>query len=119
MRAALDAVPPFGVSAETPADVRPAVDAKALSAPPAPGAGTPAFIVIGQPDLFVGETLRYARTLIRSGVQTELHVCPGAYHAFMSFAQGADVSRRASADLRDAMVRHFRGGEPAARKGQR
>jgi acetyl esterase/lipase len=74
----------------------------------------PAYIVVGQLDLFVGEALRYVRTLIRSGVPTELHLVPGAYHAFMSFAPEAETSRRASARFLDAIVRHFRDSEVPA-----
>lgn len=41
-----------------------------------------ACIIIGALDLFLEETLDYARRLIRCGVPTELHVIPGAYHGF-------------------------------------
>ncbi|BCJ50550.1 alpha/beta hydrolase [Actinoplanes sp. NBRC 14428] len=68
----------------------------------------PAYLVVGQLDLLAGEALRYVRTLIRSGVPTELDLVPGAYHAFMSFAPEAETSRRASARFLDAIVRHFR-----------
>lgn len=74
----------------------------------------PAHIVIGQLDLFVGEALRYARTLIHSGVSTELHIYPGAYHAFMSFAQDTDIAKRASEELFGAIARHFSTGGPSA-----
>jgi acetyl esterase/lipase len=42
----------------------------------------PTFIVIGALDLFLEESMEYARRLIRSGVPTELHVIPGAFHGF-------------------------------------
>jgi triacylglycerol lipase len=64
-------------------------------------------IFIGELDLFIGENLRYAGRLVRDGVRTALHVYPGAYHAFISFAQDADVSRRGFRDFRDALVRHY------------
>lgn len=67
----------------------------------------PTAIFVGELDLFVGENLRYARTLIRHGVATELHVYPGAYHGFVSFAQDADVSKRAFREFTGAIRRCF------------
>jgi len=52
----------------------------------------PAFIVIGALDLFVEETIEYARRLMRAGVPTELHVLPGAFHGSASLVPGAPVS---------------------------
>jgi acetyl esterase/lipase len=49
--------------------------------------GLPAtFISVGALDLFVEENIEYARRLIREGVPTELHVHPGACHAFQFLA---------------------------------
>lgn len=42
----------------------------------------PAFIAVGALDLFLEEDIEYARRLMRAGVATELHVYPGAFHAF-------------------------------------
>ena len=70
----------------------------------------PTSILIGELDLFVGENLRYAQALIRDGVSTELHLYPGAYHAFVSFSPEADVSRRALQQFWSAIERHFRSG---------
>jgi len=42
----------------------------------------PTFIAVGALDLFLEESIEYARRLIRAGVPTELHVTPGAYHGF-------------------------------------
>jgi acetyl esterase/lipase len=42
----------------------------------------PAFISTGALDLFLEEDLDYAKRLARQGVPVELHVYPGAYHAF-------------------------------------
>lgn len=42
----------------------------------------PTFIVSGTLDLFLEENLDYARRLTRAGVPVELHVYPGAVHAF-------------------------------------
>ena len=71
----------------------------------------PTTLLIGDLDLLIGENLRFARTLIRSGVPTDLHVFPGAYHAFMLMAPQADVSHRAIDEFTAAMTRHF---QPAA-----
>jgi acetyl esterase/lipase len=49
----------------------------------------PAHISIGALDLFVSESIDYARRLLASGVSAELHVYPGAVHAFdMSMTKG-------------------------------
>ena len=53
----------------------------------------PAFIAVGALDLFVEENLEYARRLIRDGVPTELHVFPGACHAFQFLAPHSVVAR--------------------------
>ena len=50
--------------------------------------------VSGAIDLFVAEDIEYARRLIDAGVPTELHVIPGAYHAFERLAPTATVSTR-------------------------
>ncbi|MDB5099720.1 MAG: alpha/beta hydrolase [Cyanobacteria bacterium RYN_339] len=42
----------------------------------------PTFIAVGTLDLFLDEDLVYAHRLMRSGVPTELHVYPGAFHGF-------------------------------------
>nr|WP_232333068.1 alpha/beta hydrolase fold domain-containing protein [Novosphingobium aquimarinum] len=42
----------------------------------------PACITIGGLDLFLEESLEYARRLSRAGVPVELHVIPGGYHGF-------------------------------------
>jgi acetyl esterase/lipase len=44
------------------------------------------FISVGALDLFVEENIEYARRLIQEGVPTELHVHPGACHAFQFLA---------------------------------
>lgn len=58
----------------------------------------PTFISTGALDLFLEEDIEYARRLTRAGVPTELHVWPGAFHAFdaMPQAQVASAARLAS-----------------------
>ena len=62
----------------------------------------PTYIATGALDLFVEENLEYARRLIRAGVPTELHVYPGAPHAFQVVPDAA-VARQATRDSLTAM----------------
>jgi acetyl esterase/lipase len=66
----------------------------------------PAFIAVGALDLFVDESMEYARRLVRAGVPTELHVYPGAIHGFdaMPTAWMTASFRR---ELHDALTRAF------------
>ena len=58
----------------------------------------PAFVSVGALDLFLEENIEYARRLTRAGVPTELHVWPGAFHAFEAMPNNrvADAARAAS-----------------------
>jgi acetyl esterase/lipase len=58
----------------------------------------PAFIDVGELDIFRGESVLYALNLLRSGVSSELHVRPGCPHAFDRVAATAGVSFRSWAD---------------------
>lgn len=58
----------------------------------------PAYIEVGQLDVFRDESLRYALTLSQAGVPVELHLHPGVPHEYDAIAFDADVSRRAQAD---------------------
>lgn len=58
----------------------------------------PAYIEVGQLDVFRDESLAYATTLSHGGVDVELHLHPGVPHEFDSIAFDADVARRAVAD---------------------
>jgi acetyl esterase/lipase len=64
----------------------------------------PAYIEVGQLDIFRDEDIRYALTLSRGGVPVELHLHPGVPHEYDAIAPDADVSRRAQAD-RDRVLR--------------
>jgi triacylglycerol lipase len=68
----------------------------------------PTFISTGALDLFLEEDLDYARRLLRAGVQTELHVYPGAFHAF-DLTPGAAVAEQARRDSRAALARFLAG----------
>jgi acetyl esterase/lipase len=65
----------------------------------------PTFISTGALDLFTEENLEYARRLMAEGVPVELHVYPGAPHAYMR-----DMSARVSRTyMRDALAGMARG----------
>jgi acetyl esterase/lipase len=66
----------------------------------------PTFIATGSMDLFLEEDVDYARRLIRAGVPTELHVYPGAFHAFDLVAD-AKLSVALRRDIRGALERAF------------
>ncbi|MFF1880103.1 alpha/beta hydrolase [Pseudarthrobacter sp. NPDC058196] len=52
----------------------------------------PAFIDVGDLDIFRDENIAYARNLLSAGVPCELHVRPGSLHAFDRLAPNARVS---------------------------
>lgn len=64
----------------------------------------PTFISTGALDLFLEEDIDYARRLLRAGVPTELHVYPGAFHAF-DMMEGAAVAAQARRDSHAALAR--------------
>lgn len=53
--------------------------------------------------MLADEGITYARELVRAGVPTELHVYPGACHAFDWIAPDAEVSKRYTAELHEAL----------------
>lgn len=58
----------------------------------------PAYIEVGQLDIFRDDAVAYATTLGRAGVPVELHVHPGVPHEFDFFAFDSAVAARAMAD---------------------
>jgi acetyl esterase/lipase len=58
----------------------------------------PAFISVGDLDIFRNENLEYAGKLANAGVPVEFHLHPGAPHGFEFMAPHAAVSKRALAD---------------------
>jgi acetyl esterase/lipase len=58
----------------------------------------PAYIEVGELDIFRDEDVDYARRLASAGISVELHVHPGAPHGFERLAPNADVAVRAMAD---------------------
>ncbi len=69
----------------------------------------PAYIAVGDIDLFAQEDIEYSRRLIAAGVPAELHVYRGGCHAFDTLVPGADISRRFSLDIRRALRRALHG----------
>lgn len=62
------------------------------------------FISVGALDLFAEENMEYARQLIRSGIPTELHVYPGAFHGFDLVKEGSALAQQSYRDLMAAMM---------------
>jgi acetyl esterase/lipase len=58
----------------------------------------PAFISVGDLDIFRNENLDYAGNLAKAGVPVEFHLYPKAPHGFEFIAPDAAVSKRAMAD---------------------
>jgi acetyl esterase/lipase len=58
----------------------------------------PAYLEVGELDVFRHEVIRYADGLAEAGVPVELHVHPGAPHASDALAPNADSTQRAIAD---------------------
>lgn len=69
----------------------------------------PAYINVGQFDMFLDEDVAYAQALLRAGVPCELHVYPGAFHGSNSFVSESPLSQRWRAD-EDAALRRALGG---------
>ncbi|HYX58042.1 MAG TPA: alpha/beta hydrolase fold domain-containing protein [Streptosporangiaceae bacterium] len=64
----------------------------------------PAYIEVGDLDIFRDEAIAYAGGLASAGVPIELHVHPGAPHGFERFVPDAAVARRAMADRTRAII---------------
>ena len=64
----------------------------------------PAYIDVGELDLFRDEDLEYARKLGKAGVSVELHLMPDVPHAFEAFAPQSEVARR-TAGNRDRFIK--------------
>ena len=64
----------------------------------------PTYIEVGSLDILLTESLDYARRLLASGVTTEVHVYPGAYHAFDAMAPGSSMVQAARTRRLQAMA---------------
>ncbi len=64
----------------------------------------PAFIAVGELDLFVHDNLAHAASLLAAGTSVEAHLYPGAIHGF-DRAVEAPVAQRFTRDLVDFLLR--------------
>lgn len=64
----------------------------------------PAYINVGEFDIFLDEDVSYAHRLMQAGIPTELHVYPGAFHGSNSLVADSPLSKRWMAD-EDAALR--------------
>ncbi len=67
----------------------------------------PAYINVGEFDLFLDEDIAYARALMTAGVPVDLHVYPGAFHGSNGFVPDHPTSIRWTADEDAALARAF------------
>lgn len=74
----------------------------------------PAWVGVGDLDLFHDESVAYAARLQEAGVPTTLHVVPGAFHAFDLTVPGAGVSWRFLASMCEHLRRNLIPGDRPA-----
>jgi acetyl esterase/lipase len=65
------------------------------------------FIGVGELDLFRDESLDYAARLLAHGVPVELHLYPGAYHAFDLFAPQTQLAASFHQSMNNYLVRRL------------
>ncbi len=58
----------------------------------------PAYLYVGDVDLFLAEDLAYASRLVQAGVPTEVHVYPGGVHGFDQLGATTALAQRCNAD---------------------
>jgi len=67
----------------------------------------PAYLPVGDLDLFIDEDIEYAQRLQQADVPAELHVYPGGIHGFDLLAPGSGLAQRFIRDRDDALRRAF------------
>lgn len=67
----------------------------------------PAYLCVGNIDLFRDDVINYAQRLMAAGVPSELKVYGGGYHAFDLFSPQAAISKRLINGYIDALNRAF------------
>lgn len=67
----------------------------------------PAFVSVGNVDGFLDEDITYAMRLNHAGVPAELHVYPGACHAYQ-LAVDSEIARQSRRDIDDWLTRQIR-----------
>jgi acetyl esterase/lipase len=74
----------------------------------------PALIQVGELEVFRDEDIEYATRLLQAGVPTQLHVYPGAYHAWDMTSPQARVSLRMLEERVEALRAALHPQQPAA-----
>lgn len=69
----------------------------------------PTYMMVGELDLFRDEIIDYAKRLLNAGVPVELHIYPGAFHAFEGMIPEAKISREARGAYIKALGQALRG----------
>ena len=69
----------------------------------------PAYIVVGDAEVFLDENIEYARRLGQAGVRAELHVFPGAFHGWEVNVPAARASIRAVTERTAILKRALHG----------
>lgn len=67
----------------------------------------PAYLPVGDLDLFIDEDIEYAQRLQQADVPAELHVYPGGIHGFDLLAPASGLAQRFVRDRDDALRRAF------------
>jgi acetyl esterase/lipase len=68
----------------------------------------PAYLPVGDLDLFIDEDIEYAQRLLQADVPAELHTYPGGIHGFDLLAPGSALAQRFIRDRDEALRRAFR-----------
>jgi acetyl esterase/lipase len=63
----------------------------------------PTYMMVGDHDLLRDENIAYANRLMQAGVPTELHVYPGAFHAFEIVVPNSRIGQRAATEYVTAL----------------
>jgi acetyl esterase/lipase len=72
----------------------------------------PTYIDVGALEIFRDEDIEYAKRLLGVGIPTELHVWPGAFHAFEYVAPQAVLSKHTAKTRASWMKKLFEQGKP-------
>ncbi len=67
----------------------------------------PSFLLTGTRDLFLSNTVRHHRVLRDAGIEADLHVYEGMWHAFTGIPQGLPEGQSALTEMIDFFDRHL------------
>lgn len=70
----------------------------------------PTYMITGMLDLFLDEDLEFARRLVDAGVRTELHMFPGAVHAF-DMVPETSLAAQVAMNFEQGLKRMLRNGQ--------